>query len=776
MSDSAAGRLTTTTLGFPRIGPGRELKRALESYWADRIDASELKSRAAEIRAQRWRSQRDAGIDQIPSGDFSLYDHVLDTAIMVGAVPARFQRLGLADELALTFAMARGAEGPVGEVAPLDMTKWFDTNYHYLVPELETGQRFKLSSTRPVDEFQEALALGIETRPVLLGPLTFLSLSKIPDSTKSPLTLLDALLPVYGQLLAKLRAAGASWVQLDEPCLAQDAPVALLEGMERAYFQLRQAAPDLRILLASYFGGLGPNLETALQLPVDAVHLDLARGPEDLEPALELVPESLILCLGVVDGRNVWRLDPDRALAAIGRAASKVGPQRLMVAPSCSLMHLPVTVRGEEGGLDEELTSWLAFAEEKLEEVVLLATGLEPGGARSEGMERLRDSVRERRDSPRRHRPEVQARARAVTPADFRSGQSPSERQAFAARLRLPLLPTTTIGSFPQGTELRQARARLRRGELDQAGYEAVIEEEVRRVVRFQEEAGLDLLVHGEPERNDMVEYFAELLDGIATTRQGWVQSYGSRCAKPPIVIGDVHRPAPMTVRWTRFAQSLTTRPVKGIITGPVTILQWSFPREDVTREESCRQIALALRDEVSDLEAAGITVIQIDEPALREGLPLRRAAQADYLRWAVDGYRLTAGGASPPVQVHTHMCYSEFSDIMDAIRELDADALYIEAARSGMALLHSLADSGYSGPVGPGLYDIHSPVVPTVEEMASRLRAAASVIAPDRLWANPDCGLKTRTWAEVDPSLRRLVGAARLVAAELAPASAGAR
>ena len=770
-----SGRLTTSSLGFPRIGPARELKRVLESYWAGRIDADELQRTAHEIRIQRWATQARAGIDRFPSGDFSLYDHVLDTALMVGAVPGRFRQLELGSELDLTFAMARGAKGPRGEVAPLDMTKWFDTNYHYLVPELEPQQPFALESTRVVDEFLEAREAGFDTRPAVLGPLTFLGLAKIPGSSKSALHLLDELVPVYEELLRRLAAAGASWVQLDEPCLAQDAPVSLLEGMERAYARLRQAAPALKLMLASYFGGLGPNLESVLALPVDAVHLDLARGRDELGAALAAAPESLSLSLGLVDGRNVWRMDPDPALAAIAAATSKLGPARVMIAPSCSLMHLPVSTRAEAESLDGELLSWLAFAEEKLAEVELLARAGAGGDVASE-LQALRASVEARRVSPRRHRPEVGERLRQVSPSDLRRGQTPEQRREFARSLGLPLIPTTTIGSFPQRAELRQARARLRRGELDQAGYLDVIREEITRVVRYQEEAGLDLLVHGEPERNDMVEYFAERLEGMVTTRQGWVQSYGSRCAKPPIVLGDVWRREPMTVAWTVFTQGLTDRPVKGIITGPVTILQWSFPREDLAREESCRQIALALRDEVADLVGAGISVVQIDEPALREALPLRRADQAAYLKWAVESYRLAAGGAGSGAQVHTHMCYSEFSDIMDGIMEMEADALYIEAARSGMTLLRSLADSGYPGPVGPGLYDIHSPLVPSVEEMAERLRAAARVIPADRLWANPDCGLKTRTWQEVDPALRQLVAAARQVAAELEPASASVR
>ncbi|HUY56892.1 MAG TPA: 5-methyltetrahydropteroyltriglutamate--homocysteine S-methyltransferase [Candidatus Micrarchaeaceae archaeon] len=758
-------------LGYPRIGRSRELKRALEGYWSGRISSDQLLAEAASLKAERWRQQRQAGIEQIPSNDFSLYDHVLDQALVVGAVPARFGWTGGTPDLDLMFAMARGSRGEV-EVAPLDMTKWFDTNYHYLVPELAADQSFRLAWRKPIDEFLEARALGILTRPVLLGPVTFLRLSKGPDQGGSKLEFLERLLPVYGLLLAELRRAGADWVQIDEPCLSQDLPVEVLEALERTYQVLSQAAPGLKLLLASYFSEMGANLATALALPVDAVHLDLVHGGADLDPALALVPEGMSLSLGVVDGHNIWRTDPDRALRQIRRAVAKLGEGRVLVAPSCSLLHVPVSLEPETD-LDPELRSWLAFAEEKLTEVSMFARA-DQGLAEVEAeLEASRAACAGRRASPRVTNPAVRSRMARVTPEQLtRPGDGPARRMIWRKGVSLPALPTTTIGSFPQVAELRQARARLRRGEIDQAAYAQLMEAEIRRVVRFQEEIGLDVLVHGEPERNDMVEYFAELLDGYATTRQGWVQSYGSRCAKPPIAYGDISRPHPMTVGWTVFAQSLTDRPVKGMLTGPVTILQWSFVRDDLERSQTCAQIAMALRDEVSDLEAAGITVIQIDEPALREGLPLHRTKQPAYLRWSVDSFRLTAAGAGAQTQIHTHMCYSEFEDIMDAIAELDADVLFIEAARSAMSLLQAFADHGYTNEVGPGVYDIHSPLVPSVEEMAARLRKAVTVIPADRLWANPDCGLKTRQWAEVEPSLRNLVEAARQVAAELAAVS----
>ncbi len=754
-----------SNLGYPRIGPSRELKTALESYWAGRQDLSQLLAEARRLRAERWRQQSSAGLEHIPSNDFSLYDHVLDTTLMVGAVPERFGGPGAEIGPDLIFAMARGVSGET-ELAPLDMTKWFDTNYHYLVPELAPDQAFSLAWPKPVEEFEEAKALGIRTRPVLLGPVSWLRLGRMVGGQGGTLQLLDRLLPVYEELLERLAGAGVEWVQIDEPCLSQDLPVEALEALETAYQRLGRRVPSLRLLLASYFSALGPNLEMALGLPVAAVHLDLVNGPEDLEPALALAPEGLSLSLGVVDGHNVWRTDPDRALAQLERAVTRLGGSRVLVAPSCSLLHVPVSLRSESG-LDPELRAWLAFAEEKVVEVSQLARAA--GGQGPEELEPARAACAARRASARVTDPALRARLQRLTPEQLvRPGDGPVRRLIWRQRVSMPLLPTTTVGSFPQVPELRRARARLRRGELDRAAYEALIEDEVRRVIRFQEETGLDLLVHGEPERNDMVEYFAEQLQGFATTRAGWVQSYGSRCAKPPIIYGDVSRPEPMTVRWAVFAQGLTERPVKGMLTGPVTMLQWSFARDDQPRGDTCRQIALALRDEVQDLEAAGISVIQIDEPALREGLPLHRGRQAAYLRWAVDCFRLVAAGAGAATQVHTHMCYSEFDEIMDTIAELDADVLYIEAARSGMSLLGSFARHHYPNEVGPGIYDIHSPLVPTVAEMTDRLRLAARAIPPERLWAVPDCGLKTRGWAEVEPALHNLVTAARQVASEL--------
>ncbi|MGH7610805.1 MAG: 5-methyltetrahydropteroyltriglutamate--homocysteine S-methyltransferase [Candidatus Dormibacteria bacterium] len=757
-----------TNLGYPRIGRDRELKRSLESHWSGRLDAAGLLEAARQIRRDRWRAQREAGLDHIPSNDFSLYDHVLDTALLVGAIPERFGWAGGTPDLELMFAMARGREGE-REVAPLDMTKWFDTNYHYLVPELGPDQAFTLVGRKPVEEFEEALEQGIRTRPVLVGPVTFLRLSRPVTPGFSTLDLLDRLLPVYQELLSELARAGAEWVQIDEPCLSQDLPVEALEALRHAYHRLAEPAPGVRLLLASYFASLGANLEVAASLPVDALHLDLVRGPDDLDRALELLPDEMSLSLGVVDGHNVWRTDPDPALARLRRAATQLGPERVMVAPACSLLHVPVSLQGEVR-LDPEVRSWLAFAEEKCAEIELLARALSDADAAEPELAALRQAHLDRRSSRRVTSPAVRRRLEQVDSEQLlRPGDGPSRRLIWRRAHEISLLPTTSVGSFPQVPELRQARARLRRGEIQQRDYDQLIEKEIRRVVSFQEEVGLDVLVHGEPERNDMVEYFAEHLDGFACTTQGWVQSYGSRCAKPPVIFGDVSRPEPITVRWATYAQSLTSRPVKGMLTGPVTILQWSFVRDDLDRSRVCAQIALALRDEVSDLERAGISVIQIDEPALREGLPMHRSEQPAYLRWAVDAFRLMAAGAGAETQVHTHMCYSEFGDIMDAISELDADVLYIEAARSGMSMLEFLEGHGYANEVGPGVYDIHSPVVPARAEMAARLRQAVAALPPQRLWVNPDCGLKTRGWAEIEPALRNMVEAAREVAEEQA-------
>jgi len=747
----------SANLGFPRIGLHRELKKALEAFWKGDTDAAALHATAAALRARHWALQHEAGIDIIPSNDFSLYDHVLDTAVLVGAIPPRFA--GIADPDQLYFAMARGTDA-----APaMEMTKWFDTNYHFIVPELHAGQRFALDAAKPLAHYREARALGLATRPVILGPVTFLSLAKVKDEGLDPLDLLDALLPVYADLLARLAAEGAEWVQVDEPVLVLDLTDRQKAAFEVAYAALAKAGPKL--LLATYFGALRDNTELAAGLPVAGLHIDLVRAPEQLEPVLSALPSERTLSVGVVDGRNIWRTDLDAAFATIGRAWDRIGPDRLEIAPSCSLLHSPVDLDAETA-LDAELKSWLAFARQKLDEVAALTLAMQQGrGAAKAAFEASAAAIAAHKASPRIHKPAVAARAAQAIALD-RASPFPLRRDSQRARFGLPAYPTTTIGSFPQTREVREARAAFRKGVLDSAGYEAFLERETEKTVRIQEDLGLDVLVHGEFERNDMVEYFGEQLDGFAFTKNGWVQSYGSRCVKPPLIYGDVSRPAPMTVRWSAYAASLTDRPMKGMLTGPVTILQWSFVRVDQPRSQTCRQIGLAIRDEVLDLEKAGIGIIQIDEPALREGLPLRKADWAAYLRWAVDCFRLSASGVADDTQIHTHMCYAEFNDIMPAIAEMDADVISIETSRSAMELLDAFRDFNYPNEIGPGVWDIHSPRVPSQADMEALMRKAIAAIPADQLWVNPDCGLKTRGWPEVRAALANLVATARALRA----------
>ena len=759
-----------SNLGFPRMGAHRELKKSLESYWAGKLPANELERTAAGLRERHWQLQAGLGMDHVPSGDFSLYDHVLDTAVTVGAVPERYLVGPGASGLDRYFAMARGGALGSRSVTALEMTKWFDTNYHYLVPELSAGQHFALSSTKQVDELQQAAALGIATRPVVLGPVSFLMLSKYLDAKGSSLDLLPGLCEVYAELLTSLRAAGATWVQVDEPVLGLDLDERQRAGFNIAYATLREAVPQLRLLVATYFTGLGDNLPTALALPIDALHLDAVTDPGQVDVALADAPATLALSLGVVDGRNVWRTDLEAALTRLEAARRVLGPDRLLVAPSCSLLHLPVDL-SSEGALDPELRSWLAFATERLGEVRALVRGL------NEGREAIEDELADataalasRAASPLAHDPAVALRLADYDPAlQHRSSSYKVRREAQRAHLGLPELPTTTIGSFPQTPALRSLRAQYRQGSVDQEAYEEGLRTYIDEAVAFQVETGLDVLVHGEPERNDMVEYFGDLLEGCAVTANGWVQSYGSRCVKPPIIWGDIKRPGPMTVEWASYAQSRTDRPMKGMLTGPITILQWSFVRNDQPRAVTARQLAFAIRDEVVDLEAAGIRVIQIDEPALREGLPLHAGERKDYLEWAVGAFRLASSGASDETQVHTHMCYGEFNDIIEAIAAFDADVISVEASRSRMELLGAFEDFEYPNEIGPGIWDIHSPRVPETSEMVELLVRALEVVPAERLWVNPDCGLKTRRWEEVRPALANLVAAAHEVRQRIA-------
>jgi 5-methyltetrahydropteroyltriglutamate--homocysteine methyltransferase len=764
----------THTLGYPRIGPDRELKKATEAYWRGDLSAAELEAVGARLRRANWETQRDAGIDLIPSNDFSFYDQVLDLTCLVGNVPSRFRWKGGRMDLDTRFLIARGVRPNHGDdpaecsacatdTFASDMTKWFDTNYHYIVPEFGAGIRFRLSATKIFDEFDEALALGIKTKPVLLGPVTYLLLGKVGPGLPSfdRLGLLDGLLPVYAEVLQRLALQGAEWVQLDEPAFALDLTDRERAALLRSYEALAAAAPGLKLLVASYFGELRDNLETFVRLPVAALHVDAVRAAGEIDALVARLPAGKRLSIGVVDGRNIWKNDYAGSLALLGRVGRALGPERLLLAPSCSLLHVPISVR-RETALDSELRSWLSFAEEKLAEVVALRNLLTEKGGAAALAENCAVHVA-RRSSPRIHAPAVKARLEAVAPSDFqRHSPFPHRQAAQHARLRLPLFPTTTIGSFPQTAEVRAARAKWKRGELATPDYERFLEGQIADCVRFQDGIGLDMPVHGEFERNDMVEYFGEQLDGFAFSSHGWVQSYGTRCVKPPIIYGDVSRLRPMTVRWSRYAQSLTPRPMKGMLTGPVTMLQWSFVRDDQPRSETARQLALALRDEVGDLEAAGIAAIQIDEPALREGLPLRSADRAEYLRWAVDAFRLCAGGVRDDTQIHTHMCYAEFNDIIAAIAELDADVITIETSRSRMELLGAFASFKYPNEIGPGVWDIHSPRVPSVEEVTDLLQRALTVLPAGNLWVNPDCGLKTRGWPEVRSSLQAMVAAAR--------------
>lgn len=749
------------TLGYPRIGAHRELKKAVEAYWKGELDRDGLEREGTRLRKTHWQDQVDAGLDLVTVGDFAFYDQVLNVSVMIGAVPPRFGRTGGEVDLDTSFRMARG-RAPSGEpAAACEMTKYFDTNYHYLVPELYQGQTFCIASERLFDEVAEARAEGHPVKVALTGPVTWLWLAKAKSDGLERLSLLDELVATYSDILGRLASAGVEWVQLDEPALVQDLPSDWQRAFESAYATL-QSIP-VKLLVASYFGGLGDNLGLAVALPVEGLHVDVVRAPQQLSAVLDRLPSDKVLSVGAIDGRNIWRADLTRLAGELADAKARLG-DRLWLAPSCSLLHVPVDLNNETG-LDPELKSWLAFARQKLGEVVTLAhvlDGTETATDRQR-VDEASQALAARRASRRIHKPRVAERLAKVSAADTRRGNVYAVRaSAQRERLALPLFPTTSIGSFPQTQEIRSARRDFKKGILDLADYEARMREEIAMVVERQAQLGLDVPVHGEAERNDMVEYFGEQLDGFAFTQNGWVQSYGSRCVKPPVIFGDVERPAAMTVRWSQYAQSLTDKPMKGMLTGPVTILQWSFVRDDQPRAETCRQIALALRDEVADLERAGIAIIQIDEPALREGLPLRQAEWQAYLDWAVECFQLSAAVTADETQIHTHMCYAEFNDIIGAIAAMDADVITIETSRSDMELLDAFQDFDYPNEIGPGVYDIHSPNIPERAWMVDLMTKAAEKIAPERLWVNPDCGLKTRGWAEVEPALANMVEAAR--------------
>ena len=761
-------------LGYPRMGSRRELKWALEGYWSGQRSEQDLLRQAAQIRRENWLAQQRSGASWVAVGDFSLYDHVLDLALQLGIVPERFGGVAAARDLATYFLMARGKargrEGQPSEARPLEMTKWFDTNYHYLVPELEHGVAFQYQRGTLVEQVLEAKALGFVPRPVLVGPVTLLLLAKDDQRKPAPLERLLDVLPAYAALLADLKAQGVHSVQLDEPCLSTDLPAGAATAFRVAYAELSKSGLSLE--LVSYFGPLRENLEIALELPVHSLHLDALGAPDEARVAARRLGPGQALSLGIVDGRNVWRADLEARLELAEGLLAELGPERLMVASTCSLLHVPVDVQSERG-LDPEIGPWLSFASQKLGELAVVARGLGAGRAAvADALAASQAIVQARRDSVRLHNPAVRARLQNLGQGDFqRSLPAAARRERQRARLRLPPLPTTTIGSFPQTRELRELRARHKASEISGADYEQQLRGIVDATLLRQEELGLDVLVHGEAERNDMVEYFGELLEGMLVTAEGWVQSYGSRCVKPPILFGDVERKQPMTVRWASYAQSRSNRPVKGMLTGPVTMLKWSFVRDDETVEHSCRTLALALRDEVIDLEAAGIAVIQVDEPAFREALPLRKRDQAHYLDWSVKSFLLATTGVRAETQIHTHMCYSEFAELVEAIRALDADVISLEAARSAMDVAEAFARSGYDTELGLGIWDIHSPRVPASGEMLDLLGRALSVLDADRVWVNPDCGLKTRTWDEVMPALGNMVQAARIARERLARA-----
>ena len=755
--------ILTHNLGFPRIGARRELKQALESFWRQDIDVQQLQDRAKAIREENWLLQKRIGIDLIPVGDFSLYDHMLNMTTLLGAIPARFDLGQQATPLVAYFAMARGTPNQPA----MEMTKWFNTNYHYIVPEFDRQTQFTVASTQLFDEIAEAQALGISPKVVLVGPLTYLFLGKETEANFHRLDLLPRLLSAYRTILTRIAALDVQWVQIDEPILALDLEEIWLEKLSEAYSSLQGNGP--RLLLTTYFDAVDDHAERLKALAVDGLHIDLCRAPRQLDRFLTDYPVDKILSLGIVDGRNVWRADLSQALKTLTTAQSTLG-DRLWVAPSCSLLHCPVDL-DLETQLDPEIKSWLAFSVQKLNEITILARGLNQGKAAIQSsLESSAQAKQTRLNSKRIHNPVVQARLKRLTQRDSQRHQPFPQRQLLQQQhFQLPLLPTTTIGSFPQTPEIRKVRAAFRKGQLSHLDYLEAMRAEIREIIKKQQEIGLDVFVHGEAERNDMVEYFGEQLWGYAFTDHGWVQSYGSRCVKPPILYGDIYRPEAMTVNWISYAQSLTHKPVKGMLTGPVTMLMWSFVRDDQPYSETALQLALAIRDEVIDLEQAGIGMIQIDEPAFREGLPLKRSAWDEYLQWAVKAFRIASAGVKDETQIHTHMCYSEFNDILPAIAAMDADVITIETSRSRMELLDAFVRFAYPNEIGPGVYDIHSPRIPDTHEMLMLLEKALQHIQPRQLWVNPDCGLKTRGWPETQAALKKMVHAARILRERLA-------
>ncbi|MGQ7853489.1 5-methyltetrahydropteroyltriglutamate--homocysteine S-methyltransferase [Pedobacter sp. WC2501] len=761
--------MLTQNLGYPRIGSQRELKKICENYWADKTGYKNVLQVGKNIRHENWKLQKEAGIDIIPSNDFSFYDHVLDHSLTFGAIPKRYNEVILKkgnSELDLYFAMARGYQKEGLDVVAMEMTKWFDTNYHYIVPEFYKDQPFKLFSTKIIDEFYEAKQLGITTKPVLIGPVSYLLLGKEKETGFEKIDLIKNLLPVYIEILSRLDALDVEYVQFDEPFLTLDLTEKDKKAYEYAYKEIRKAFPKLKIVLATYFEGLGNNLALTTSLPVNVLHIDLVRAEDQLTDVLASLKEDTILSLGLVDGRNIWKNDFEKSVSIINQVVEKRGLDKVWIAPSCSLIHSPVDLDNEtnEKNLSAEIKQWLAYAKQKIAEVDTLKKLInnESPASTLQKLEENKKAIANRKVSKIIHNPLVKARVLALKEQDSERLSPFSTRKIKQQELNLPIYATTTIGSFPQTAEVRSWRAKLKNGTFTVGEYDNLIAQETEKAVKWQEEIDLDVLVHGEFERNDMVEYFGEQLDGFAFSKNGWVQSYGSRCVKPPIIFGDVSRPKPMTVKWTAYAQLLTSKYMKGMLTGPVTILQWSFVRNDQPRSQTCTQIALAIRDEVCDLENAGIKIIQIDEPAIREGLPLRKADWQTYLNWAVKAFKISASGVKDDTQIHTHMCYSEFNDIIQNIADMDADVITIETSRSQMELLDAFADFKYPNEIGPGVYDIHSPRVPKREEMVQLLKKAKAVIPSEQLWVNPDCGLKTRGWDETKKALIEMVEAAK--------------
>jgi len=751
-------------LGYPRVGAHRELKKACEQYWAGKTTRDELFTVSRKLRQQHWELQKDAGIDLIPCNDFSFYDHVLDTSLMLGVIPKRYTGILAQNdknaEIDLYFAMARGYQKDGLDITAMEMTKWFDTNYHYIVPEFTADQQFRIFSEKVFEEFNLAKqTTGVTPKPVLIGPVSYLLLGKEKEAGFNKIDLIKKVIPVYIEILKRLKSQGSVWVQMDEPFLALDLDEKEKDAFRYAYKEIKKHCPELKILLTTYFESLDENTVLAVNLPVSALHIDLVRAPKQLDTVLTLMPESLTLSLGVVDGRNIWKNDYTRSLAHIKKAIAVIGSDRIMIAPSCSLLHTPFDLDIETDILPE-IKNWMAFAKQKLNEIDELNRIIEGG---NELLVNNMKAISSRSLSKLIHKQEVKERVVSLTDDDARrKNVFPVRQKIQREKFQLPLFPTTTIGSFPQTDDIRLLRGKLKKGELTIEQYDSEIEKATVEAIRWQEEAGIDVLVHGEFERNDMVEYFGERLDGFLFTKNGWVQSYGSRCVKPPVIYGDVSRAEDMTVRWSSFAQANTDKLMKGMLTGPVTILQWSFVRDDQPRSETTFQIALAIKDEVLALEHAGIKVIQIDEPAIREGLPLRKADHEKYLDWAVKAFRISASGVSDATQIHTHMCYSEFNDIITHIAQMDADVITIETSRSQMELLEAFADFKYPAEIGPGVYDIHSPRVPTVDEMVDLLKKAADLLPVENIWVNPDCGLKTRKWEETKAALENMVKAAQ--------------